>query len=384
MYEIAILGCPPKSAHATIIQTLKDMVEDFDFVIDQDIVIHDASTVESRNPSFPFAAVYFGGPEVADIEAVRWIASKSLPIVPAIGIAGDIHSDLPNFLQHLNVLRHDSDDPNMTVLVSALLECIGLLRPQRRVFLSYRRTESHIAASQLHDALTAKGFDVFLDTHSLRPGEPFQDILWHRLCDCDVMLMLDTPTYFSSRWTRQEFARTIVKNIHVLRVVWPDHQPERTTDLAEPFHLGTQDLEGPIGPIVDHQVKDITIAIEKLRARSLATRYREICSQFRRELEKINATVDGTGTHHSMAVRLADDRTLLACPIVGIPTAESFHEIETRAQESDMGLVPALIYDHVGLRDAWNTHLEWLGKHVKTVRAIKVTEAAWYLAGWEN
>ena len=43
-----------------------------------------------------------------------------------------------------------------------------------------RRAESRAAALQLHDLLTARGFDVFLDTHDIRLGDPFQDVLWHQ------------------------------------------------------------------------------------------------------------------------------------------------------------------------------------------------------------
>ena len=384
MYELAILGCPSEAARLTVARTIQDMVADFDLVVGHDIVLHDATTLDSRNPHSLFAAVYFGGPNQDDETIVRNMTLHGIPIIPTIGPAGDGHDELPHFLQHLNILRRSHDDPDMTALVSALLECIGLLRLQRRVFLSYKRTEAYVAASQLHDVLAARGFDVFLDTHELRPGEQFQDALWHRLCDSDVMLMLDTPTYFASKWTRQEFARTLVKNIHVLRLVWPDHQPDRSTDLAQTIYLDTKHLTGPVGPIVDNRLNDIAISVEKLRARSLAARYRALNGQLRLELQKVDATLEGTGAHHSMAVRLSDDRTLLAFPIVGIPTSESFHEVEKRARRAGIMDRPALIYDHVGVRDAWSKHLDWLGKHVKTVRAIKVSEAAWSLAAWES
>jgi hypothetical protein len=97
--------------------------------------------------------------------------------------------------------------PKLEALAAALLECVGLLRPQRRVFISYRRVESANAALQLHEALGSRGFDVFLDTYDVRPAEDFQAIVWHRLCDSDVMVMLDTPGYFGSRWTAAEIGR---------------------------------------------------------------------------------------------------------------------------------------------------------------------------------
>src|SRR3546814_19611311 len=84
----------------------------------------------------------------------------------------------------------------------------------------------------------------------MRPGDPFQDVLWHRLVDSDVMVMLDTPTYFDSRWTRQEIGRARAKEIQVLRVIWPEHTPNKLTDLAETIYLEPVELEGPDGPIV--------------------------------------------------------------------------------------------------------------------------------------
>src|SRR3546814_7207947 len=82
---------------------------------------------------------------------------------------GDWISDVCS--SDLDGLTRRADDPNMTELASTMLECVGLLRRQRRVFVSYQRVESRAAALQLHDLLASRGFDVFLDTHDIRPGE---------------------------------------------------------------------------------------------------------------------------------------------------------------------------------------------------------------------
>ncbi len=175
-------------------------------------------------PAASVAAAYFGGPHHLDVDAAREVARSSVPIIPTVGPSGDFGAQIPDFLRASNGLRRRADDPKLTELAVALLECVGLLRRQRQVFVSYRRIESRTAAMQLHDLLTERGFDV---THDIRPGEPFQDVLWHRLCDSDVMVMLDTPTYFESKWTRQEIGRARAKEIHVLRVVWPEHKPSK-------------------------------------------------------------------------------------------------------------------------------------------------------------
>src|SRR3546814_2478396 len=101
----------------------------------------------------------------------------------------------------------------------------------------------------------------------IRPGDPFQDVLWHRLVDSDVMVMLDTPTYFDSRWTRQEIGRARAKEIQVLRVIWPEHTPKKLTDLAETIYLDPKELEGPDGPIVAQTADTIVLQVERLRSR---------------------------------------------------------------------------------------------------------------------
>jgi TIR domain len=120
---------------------------------------------------------------------------------------------IPLKLRPLNCLNAGADGFHR--IATALLECVELLPRQRRVFVSYRRDNGREAALQLFDELSSSLFDVFLDTHGIAPAEDFQTVLWHRLCDSDVLVMLDTPDYFESRWTSAEFGRALASFSHV-------------------------------------------------------------------------------------------------------------------------------------------------------------------------
>ena len=128
-------------------------------------------------------------------------------------------------------------------IATALLECVGLLPRQRRVFVSYRRDDARQAALQLFNALSARLFDVFLDTHGIAPAEDFQAVLWHRLCDSDVLVMLDTPGYFESRWTNAEYGRALAKGISVLRIGWPGVSPSLRTATASRLDLAATEID---------------------------------------------------------------------------------------------------------------------------------------------
>ncbi len=384
LYELAILGCYSKEDDQTLRATLGSMISDFGLAIDDQVRIYDADTVANRDLGSAFAAVYFGGPSHKDQEIAQRLLLESVPVIPSVGADGGYEVEIPKFLQPANGLRRRKDDPEMTALAAAMLECVGLLHRQRRVFVSYRRIESRAAALQMHDLLTARGFDVFLDTHDIRPGDPFQDVLWHRLVDSDVMVMLDTPSYFDKRWTRQEIGRARAKEIQVLRVIWPEHKPNKMADLAETVYLEAAELEGPDGPIVSATAEDIVLRVERLRSRSIAARYVSITGKLRADVLKIGGSVEAIGAHRAISLRLTNDKKVWAYPVVGIPTAESLNDVAEKARRADRGAAPVLVYDHIGIRQAWTDHLLWLDENIRSVRAIKVSEAGWTLAAWDE
>src|SRR3546814_189948 len=89
----------------------------------------------------------------SDVCSSDLLIRASAPIIPTIAAGADFNAQIPQCLQPINGLTRRADDPNMTELASTMLECVGLLRRQRRVFVSYRRVESRAAALQLHDLL---------------------------------------------------------------------------------------------------------------------------------------------------------------------------------------------------------------------------------------
>ena len=384
IYEIGLLGDVTDADHGTLVATITKLITDFELKIGREVMIRKGDSFEERDGHAATAVAYFGSAAQANQELAKRAFSASLPVIPTIPADGDFGTLIPAFLQGANGLRRRADDPEMLELSVALLECLGLLRQQRRVFVSYRRVESRNAAVQLHDLLSGRGFDVFLDTHDTRPAEPFQDVLWHRLCDSDVMVMLDTPTYFESKWTRQELGRARAKEIHVLRIVWPDHTPTKHTDFAETIYLDRAELSGGDGPVVEEVADQLVLAIESLRSRSIASRYMSITGKLRAEVEKIGGEIEGVGAHRAISLRLPDNTKLWAYPIVGIPTADLLNDVVNKARRADQREMPVLVYDHIGIRDQWMAHLKWLDENISAVRAIRVAEAAWVLAAWEH
>ena len=58
------------------------------------------------------------------------------------------------------------------------------------IFISYRRSDSGMAAGQLYDHLSGRfgASQVFMDVTTLRPGENFVEAIRSTIEQCDVML----------------------------------------------------------------------------------------------------------------------------------------------------------------------------------------------------
>lgn len=377
LYQLAVLGAPSNEQIGDLEDRLKRALLPFGLALGESVAW--AVRPESFNPAqrTTAAAVFFGGtnPLLGNLQN---LLRRSVPILPVVSDLARVGNEIPELLRPLNCLAYDAAGPDR--VATALLECTGLLPRQRRVFLSYRRDEARLAAVQLFDALSARQFDVFLDTHGVPPAEDFQATLWHRLCDSDVLVMLDTPNYFASRWTSAEFGRALAKNIAVLRIGWPDATPSARTATASRAELLPEEVDAATGALTAPAIDRICVQLETVRSESHAVRALNLVSSLRLAVEKIGGEVSGVGLNNGVNIRLPDGKRLIAYPAVGVPTSSTLHDAVTNAGERSV----AVVYDPIGLSPRWLGHLDWLGTHVRVVRWVKISEAAWQLADWQE
>lgn len=374
LYDIAILGQPSDEQKRALIDGIVDALSHFKLRVNRDFTFIDQPG-HYRAPQRACAVgVYFGYPGGGQADLGITIKRSELSVLPVANSAKAVSQEIPDALRTLNCLTLDVH--SMDRVVTATLECLGLLRQQRKVFISYRREESTSAALMLFAELSGRGFDVFLDTHGVRAAADFQETLWHRLCDVDVMIMLDTKSYFQSRWTSEEFGRALAKNIGVLRVQWPDSTPDKRTKTCSRVELVEDELR-PHGGVSMDAIRRIADQLETFRAVSLAVRRLGIMTKLDKAVESISGTVIGVGPRFSTRVQLADGSEFTIQPVIGIPDATSAQEAIERADNSKA----AVLYDHIGVRSSWIAHLSWLERHIQDAKWIRLSEAAWDLAG---
>jgi TIR domain len=377
LYELAILGDPSDAQIQELEAIVSRAVGAFGLRLGHDVswlVRPDGFDPSQQKGA---AAVFFGGANAppANIDP---LLRRGIPILPVVSTIRRVGEEIPESLRRLNCLAYDT--AGGLRIATALLECVGLLPRHRRVFVSYKRDEARQAALQLFDAFSSRLFDVFLDTHGIAAAEDFQSMLWHRLCDSDVLVMLDTPNYFASRWTSAEFGRALAKGIAVLRIGWPDSTPSIRTATASRAELLTTEIDGATGHLADVAVERICIQLESVRSQSHAVRHLNMVSNLRYQVERIGGSVIGVGSNRGVHIRLANGRDVVVYPTLGVPTSTTLHD----ATKNVPGRPVAVVYDHVGLHPGWLEHLDWLGRHVTTARWVKINEAAWDFADWNG
>ena len=379
LYELAVLGAPTEAQVRDLEILIGEAVSAFGLTLGREVgwtVKPEAFNPEQTRTA---AAVFFGAVD-APRANLDGLTRSSVPILPVASDLARVHQEIPEELLPFNCLAYNESGPQR--VAASLLECCGLLRRQRRVFLSYRRNEAREAALQLFDSFSARVFDVFLDTHGVPPAADFQATLWHRLCDSDVLVMLDTPNYFASRWTNAEFGRALAKDIAVLRIGWPDTSPSPRTATASRAELVTEEIDSATGRLTESAISRICGQLETVRSESHAVRMLNLVSNLRIAIEKIGGRFSGVGLKNAVHLQLPPaGAKVTVYPAIGVPTSSTLHDAATNGLN---GRPVAVVYDPVGLDRQWIEHLDWLGSHVRGVSWVKINEAAWRFAAWDS
>lgn len=376
-YQLILLGAK-LPLREKILSALKTEIRNLG-LSDNVLDIVKAESFDNYRGNQPAFGLYFGNEngEHNDLEITEKLLNEGTMILPIF--FRSFHKDIPNILGNQNGIEYKGVE--LERIVNIILEAFELLRSTRKIFISYKRSESSSVAIQLYEALEAHNFDVFLDTHSIGKGEPFQDELWHRMTDCDVILLLNTPEFLESHWCKEEFAEAAAKQIGIVQLVWPNHlikDVDNSSHISYPIQMMSADF---VGRIFDDKDKSkltsefadrVIQQVESVRARNLAARQDNLITEFR-SIAQQNGRNIAVQPEKFLTEDLADGTRVLYVPTIGIPLSTSCQTAEIKKElhgYKDVSI--RLIYDDLRIRDKWLNHLDWLNdnfkKDIKTLK----------------
>ena len=341
-----------------------------------------ASEYKANAPTF---CIYFGSTSgnFANQDILATLLTDATLILPVVSDLTVFTQQIPTELHNINGFPLASNN-DIEKLVSSILEGFSLLRISRRLFISYKRDESTSVAIQLFEKFEKSGFDVFLDTHSIKPGEPFQEELWHRMADTDVVVMLNTPNFIKSQWTTQELAQANAMSIGVIQLVFPNHKLEREAELSIPIQLTDKDFDNCVlgtstKRLTESSIQKIISQAESIRARSLGARQDNLISEFISFAQILKVKVQ-LQPEKFITITKTDGTELIVIPTVGIPQAFTYHqkgELIKRIKKNDKAEI-YILYDQLNIRERWLKHLDWLDNYLP-IKTIKLLESKKWL-----
>lgn len=284
--------------------------------------------------------------------------------------------EMPESLTNQNGLTFNN---NIKKICNIILEGFELLRRNRKLFISYKRSESSNIAIQLYEFFEKNNFDVFIDTHSIDKGEEFQEELWHRMTDCDLIVMLNTKEFLKSDWCKQELDKAHVKRIGIVHLLWPDCDFTDFAHLAHSRKLRYDDFENsPVADMVKGRLKDSTLTeiidlVESTRARNLASRQDSLITDFTQAANDNNVDVNLQYSRY-ITRKLDNGKLKVFIPTVGVPQSincQNSQKLIQKIEDKEIQSI-TLIYDEMSIRNYWLEHLDWLNSYleIKTLKKM--------------
>ena len=223
-----------------------------------------------------------GREDAGVIQVMEAALASDVAILPIVreDEDGSVTDKLPQRLRRLNAVWWKEDG----VAVSTLLRMLGRVEAERKVFISYRQSETRELATQLHMTLVQRGFDVFLDRFSVEPGIDFQRRLEEDLGDKAFVLLLESDGLEESKWVRHEIAYAHARRIETLALTLPDCTNRvRAIDNAFRHELAQGDVTVG-GTLTSGALASTLDAIELAHARALRRRREQILGSVTQKL----------------------------------------------------------------------------------------------------
>ena len=335
---------------------------------------------DSTKPTFAF---YFGKQDHRnkDDEALEKLMSNGDAIYPVFFTT--FEQEVPEVLRLINGVKYD--EKNIDYIVNIAFEELRLLRKKRRMFISYKRSDSGAIANQLYDVLSRHQFDVFLDTYSISGASDFQAELHHRITDSDILIQLNSPNFMDSLWCQEEISEANARQVGVLQINWPNVPSGDANQLSVVKKLNADDFKkrkfkGSSSLLKRKVLEEIATKVEALRARNIAARQDGLTTEFVKEAERQGRTII---KEPMFLVEMRTDREVwYYIPAIGVPQSmdcyESLEMLKKWLYGSKIPDKVFLIYDNLRVLPRWIAHLDWMNQYLE-VKTIKKQEFASWL-----
>lgn len=207
--------------------------------------------------------------------------ARGLPTFPLISEGSVVEEIVPEELHPFNALPWREPRAAQRVALQ-VLRSVGLTEFQRRIFISYRRTDSLFIGEELWEVLSQAGFSVFLDRFAIEPGANFQEKLFEALDEKSFLLLVESPDVLSSKWVEEEVSYARKRNMGLLVLTWPRWlmADREMPGIYDKYRMripdGTISVEADQGRLTGQFLAAVVDRVEERHAAAFLRRRREL------------------------------------------------------------------------------------------------------------
>lgn len=283
---------------------------------------------------------------------------KNAQIIPVIFKKDE---ELHSSIKHINafVYNEECKDSSNEQLCNVILERLGIIRNTKNVFISYKREDTSNLANEIWKKLVVEGYTVFLDKKRIDIGVDFMDRIRYAIADADVFVLLDSPGYFSSVYTKKEMYAACLSRVPIVMLT------QEKAEKAEKYDFVYQYLKSN-DTVSDEEFLCLIKRIREIQEQTHIYRLSKIRTKFNgfegdKEIQLSNLYIPNKGDKEICSIHA----------IYGIPKTTDLEAIQK--DELNPNVKVAAIYDDLCLPKSCYEHVEWLNNEMRGIELVKMS-----------
>lgn len=330
-------------------------------------------TMTELDKKKPFLCLYFGKTE-ADSNFSEWMKEnvevllKQHAVLPIAMQPDDFKTKFPKELKSLNgFFLKENETESFLRLKNYVASYFGLLDTNRKVFISYRRTELEPLAHKLYEELIKKKYQPFLDSYSIVEGVDFQGYLRHELVDSEIVILLDSPDFNSSEYCMEEFNVANCERIPVLDIrfqVDPQKNRNQFCDYLE-TNLSCEEAN-----VNSELVGKIIGLMEQCRIKAYQFKRQYVLDEFTNACQEYGMEVVNQGQFLR-----CDTTHECFYPLTRIPSCKDFYNLQVMFDKIPLfsTYTKKILYNGNYCRPGITLYLQWLNTQLP-IKSYNITK----------
>lgn len=275
-------------------------------------------------------------------------------------------------LQNINYFVYDNTEKSKSsiLLCEVILSKLGLIKNARKVFISYKRSETSNLAESVRKELLSEGYSVFLDKNDIDVGTDFMQEIRYSIAESDIFLMLNSETYYDSIYTKKELYAACISGVAIIVLSMTDALAHDLCGLPIIRISETDRIKPKEKRRLLAEIENARTKLWRLRHNRL-NRKLQMFGTYEKTIQGIYIPSKSIKNHNSIF------------PIIGIPTTLDFQRIKQNNDFSELGKEPSnrkttsgkvyAFYDNLSLPSSYSKHLDWLDEEMPNVDILKTS-----------